>query len=220
MLTTATFAVLALLGTPPNFGMSDEEILGSGRDGWVEFYCDKVGSNSTMALCDAQTAYGKAFKRVNDRKLTHATKAKRDAVKTLRDATSAYALATYQSGYIAGGGGTMWQPMIAGVLADSEDVVASYLNPQLMSLEHETASDAEKAMTHFEMVIKHLKSDMDSEKPDGSAYRDAMRNVAEMKKQKAFLVSFASKQNRAHSDYILNFVLDTANQVASLISME
>lgn len=107
-------------------GKTPEQVVQMGRAKWFTYFTGKVG-DSTAAMSGAERLYGDCLKFVNDKTIVKLPKAKRDQIGRLRQQMDFFHSDLIYLGDMLSGGGTMWNPVYAGILADCEETVAVFI---------------------------------------------------------------------------------------------
>jgi hypothetical protein len=198
----ASLALLVALGQPDT-NYPDSLILKLGRAKWFDHYTSKEGS-STAAMVDAESMFGAALKRKNDRVLASRSSSTRATVKKLRPLLTDYRNSMIDLGYAASGGGTMWNPVWGGTMADAEEVVEFLLARSPKPTPKRVVSDVTKAFTKLDGQLAAVEFGVS----EGMTKRDAMGHLAKVKAGSNRIILVAKTLPRAQSDCLLNYCLD------------
>ncbi len=148
-----------------------------GREKWFGFYTERVG-DSTAGMSGAERYYGECLKIVNDKQIVRLPKARRDAIGRLRAQLNSCHTELINLGDILSGGGTMWNPVYAGTLADCEEAVAVFIG-RAKPFKHSSTPEA---------VISLLDRYLDNNADDIRAWGETeYRSVGKAKAKIAFL---------------------------------
>lgn len=199
MLTTVSLLVLALSGQS-TLGKTDAEILKMGRSAWYDYYVSKEG-DSTADSCNAEQAFGEVLKRRNDR-LLQKTPTKRALIHKVRTDLKAFQSAVYDVGYALSGGGTMWNVVYAGVLADTEETVGHLLGARDPKVKPRKTSEVKQALAALAAKVAREKASIEA-MPSGGGMKAARTGLATATRSLNRLISTAAKRPRTESDAIL-----------------
>jgi hypothetical protein len=199
---TASLAFLIALAQPDS-KYPDQLILKLGREKWFTHYTSKEGE-STAAMCDAEALFGAALKRQNDRKLATTKSTTKANVKKLRPLLTDYRNTMVDLGYATSGGGTMWNPVWAGTMADTEEVVDFLLAKNPKPTAKRVVSDVTKALATLE---KNL-NDAELGISEGMTRKDVMQHFAKVKRGSNQIIGVAKTLPRNQSDRLLNYCLE------------
>lgn len=122
-------------------GKTPDQVVAMGREKWYGYFTSKVG-DSTAAMSGAERLYGDCLKLINDRIIVKMPKAKRDLIGRLRVQLYRFDDEAVRLGEILTGGGTMWNPVYAGLQADCEEAVSVFIGrskPRKIQVEPEEA---------------------------------------------------------------------------------
>jgi len=107
-------------------GLAPAQVEQLGRAKFMDEFSTKHGS-STAAMCDAEVSYGAALRSLNDDWVARRAPKHAGIVTNLRPLTERYYVLTTDLGFAFSGGGTMWNPVYAGIPADVEEVSGQIL---------------------------------------------------------------------------------------------
>ena len=164
-------------------GKTPEQVVQMGRDKWFKFFTGKVG-DSTASMSGAERLYGDSLKYVNDKTIVKLPKAKRDAIGRLRQQLDTFHTELINLGDMLSGGGTMWNPVYAGVLADNEEAIAVFIG-RAKPIKHGSTPEAA-----INLLDRYLDANADDIREWGET---EFRSVAKCKGKIAFLRSALSK---------------------------
>lgn len=108
-------------------GKSAEQIVKMGHEKWYDFYIGREGE-STMSMSFCETYYGWAMRTVNNKTVFSQSMDEQNRITHLRDNMEKFAYSCIEVGRAYSGGGTLWNPVYAGVVGDVEEAVAVYLD--------------------------------------------------------------------------------------------
>lgn len=135
----------ASLAKPPSKadleGKTPDQVVAMGREKWFSYFTGRVG-DSTAAMSGAERLYGDCLKHSNDKVIVKMPKEKRDLIGRLRVQLYRFNDEAVRLGEILTGGGTMWNPVFAGLQADCEEAVRVFIGkskPRKISVEPEEA---------------------------------------------------------------------------------
>lgn len=137
-------------------GKSPSQVVAMGREKWFEFFTSKVG-DSTAAMSGAESLYGACLKIANDKAIVKLPKEKRDQLGKLRYQLNRFNDEAIRLGEILSGGGTMWNPVFAGILADNEEAVAVLIG---RAKPRKAASTPEEAISFLDRYLDKVAPDI------------------------------------------------------------
>lgn len=105
----------------PKLGKSDAQILAMGRQKWFEF-ATKL-DDSTAGMASAERTYGQVLQRRNDNRMRPRPEAERTRFQQFRRWMTDFDSALVGVREAFSGGGTMWIPVYAGVVANVEEAL-------------------------------------------------------------------------------------------------
>lgn len=213
MLTTASLLVLALSGQS-TLGKTDSEIIKMGRSAWYDYYVSKEGE-STADSCNAEQVFGEVLKRRNDRLLQGAP-AKRALITKVRTDLKTFQSAIYDVGYALSGGGTMWNVVYSGVLADTEEAVGHLLGPRDPQVKPRKTSQVRQALAALATRVEREKVSIEA-MPSGGGMRAARTGLAAANRSLDRLISTAAKRPRTESDAILSCCMEAVETVRAYL---
>lgn len=164
-------------------GKTPEQVVQMGREKWFHFFTGKVG-DSTAAMSGAERLYGDSLKFVNDKTIVKLPKAKRDSIGRLRQQMDTFHSELIYLGDMLSGGGTMWNPVYAGILADCEELVAVFIG-RSKPVKHGSTPEAA-----INLLERYLNANADDIREWGET---EYRSVAKCKSKIVFLRSALPK---------------------------
>lgn len=186
---------------------SDAAIIKMGRSKWFEFYTSKAG-DSTAAMCDAESFFGEALLRTNDKELAKQAQATRRFIGSSRTLMADYRNALIELGSVFSGGGTMWNPVYAGTLADVEEVVAAIIEPRKKAKKAWMVSGVTKPLAAWGPKLRGLRDDADVSKSITGGYDRGVKCLAIADAKLAAMTHLLKTQNRRVSDLVLEFCFE------------
>lgn len=191
-----------------NLGKTDAQIIAMGMNGWQDFYTKKVGY-STADSCNANTLFGEAVARRNDKLLADNLDGDFTAkVRKLRKLLNTYTSSAVDVGYVRSGGGTMWNPVYAGTLGEGELTLYAILSDRVKPTSHHVVSDVSKKLDSIEKSLNKMKADKSS--AEWAKPEDAFKALKVMRSNYAGIVAIAKTMSRKDSDHLLSFCLSYA----------
>jgi hypothetical protein len=184
--------------------MTDTKVQSMGRSKFVEWYTTKYGS-STMAMCDAETLYGDVIARHNNNAIRQQTSATRTFFAAVRKPLKDFSMKLWEATMCATGGGTMWQPIIASVHPDVEELLRPISNGLPLHSQSRVISDVTKLYPTFEAMVKQY----EKENPNTEGYYTAAQArmvFGDAKKQFDVVVGLLKTRPRSESDHLLNYM--------------
>lgn len=137
MITTSVALVLSVMAVQRDgysneetFGKSTHDIVKMGRSGWFDYYVEKAGGETTMSMSFGEGIYGWALRVENNKTLAKLPQEQQLSVKRLRDLMYDFRTHCVNLGRMNTGGGTMWNPVYAGIEAEVEELVLMVMNPK------------------------------------------------------------------------------------------
>lgn len=127
----ATIAAAVLMQAPQPMGRPDTHTLGKtckevvlmGRDRWFEHFTAEVGE-TTLDMTTAERTFGLCRRTINDERLRSSrANVSKELVQQLRKELDAAGESGGMVGMSLSGGGTLWNLIFSGVIADTEEVV-------------------------------------------------------------------------------------------------
>lgn len=171
-------ASAAALPQSKTYGKTNAQILAMGRQKWFDFYTSKAGQ-STLDMSNAERLYGAALKERNDTLLRKQTKTRQEAVASIRKSGTAFGYGMVTVGFAYTGGGTIWNPIIAGVSADVEEALYDILARKPLSKEQRKAPTLAALQKEVDQVgarlVKDRKKIAEYDTPSGTYYEDAVK---------------------------------------------
>lgn len=137
-------------------GKTPAQVVAMGRDKWFTYFTGKVG-DSTAAMSGAESLYGACLKISNDKVITRLPKEKREQIGRLRYQLNRFNDEVVRLGEILTGGGTMWNPVYAGILADNEEAVAVLIGK---AKPRKTGSSPEEAISFLDRYLDKVAPDI------------------------------------------------------------
>lgn len=191
-------------------GKTAFQVVAMGRQKWFEFYTGKEGE-STLAMSSAEGLYGEALTRVNEFRMRKLSAARKVEIGKLRERLRGIAADSITLGRVRTGGGTMWNPVSAGITADVEEAVALWIsktgNPEVAS-----SAEVEKLLTRLEMDLQAQEAEIaqdtsglglsfDQVERIFRRFRDRVHSLcsgeaAKTPREEAILLAFAKKMAR------------------------
>ncbi|MBX3119677.1 MAG: hypothetical protein KF784_11470 [Fimbriimonadaceae bacterium] len=160
------------------YGKTNAQILSMGRSKWFDFYTSKAGQ-STLDMSNAERLYGAALKERNDQRLAKESKTRKEAIAAIRKSADAFGYGMISVGIAYSGGGTIWNPVIAGVSADTEEALYDVLFKKPLSKENRKALSFATLQKEVEQIGSRLAKDQkriaEYDTPDGTYYSDAVK---------------------------------------------
>lgn len=185
--------------------LTDAEILKMGRDKFSTYYTDHIGY-STLDMCDAQSKYGEVIKKRNDGMLKTQPASIKTLVVKVRPILTKLESNAIDVSYAISGGGTMWNPVYAGVYADVEEVVYDLM--QNHSPKARKVSEVRTSIQGMKAALAKAKKEMDGiVTPE--MFKDAGKSWDTVLRLSNQTVDIASKQSRQRSDALLDFIVNT-----------
>ncbi|RYG34165.1 hypothetical protein EON81_16280 [bacterium] len=195
----AILAAIALMGqnTKDTYGKTNEQILAMGYNAWSDFYNAKAGV-STIAMSNAAGLYGDALMARNDRLMKRLKPTESARFKRLRTSMLDFKNEAIGMGVSLTGGGTMWNPIAAGMQVDTETALYRVLAGLTSKAPRRVVSDVTK-------VMAQLKGDLGKAKLDMNWPKVAKDSIAGTDKAFDSIVKEAKGLPRRDSDTILEF---------------
>lgn len=171
------------------FGKTNAQILKMGRQQWFGFYTSKAGE-STMGMADAERIYGEALMERNDKLLPKESRIRQSAIKTIRKSARAVGDQVVMIGMAYSGGGTMWTPVLAGVLADVEEGIYGLLKKTKLTASERKAP----SFATLEALLSKMGTDLATNKKELQQYSSPENDLYSqaVKAQKEAKVNFAA----------------------------
>lgn len=201
MLTTLIIPLLLLNQGEP-VKKTDSEILKMGREKWSEYYSENIGY-STASMSNAEALYGKALYRANSAKLPKSPKTVQTLVKKVRPLLTSLRVSSIEVASGFSGGGTMWNPVYAGVQADVEECIANILANK--SSRKRVVSDVTKPLDQMFVDIRKHRDDLDLMSLDQNGFKVTLKSAGQVKSSFQEIVKLAKTTPRSHSDALLGF---------------
>ncbi|MBV6459188.1 MAG: hypothetical protein HONBIEJF_02331 [Fimbriimonadaceae bacterium] len=184
--------------------LPDAKMIRMGRSKWFDYYTSRAGS-STMAMCDAESFYGEAVRRTNDKTLArHPTKMRR-FVGSTRTLLTNYRNSLIELGSIFSGGGTMWNPVYAGTMADVEEVVAKILDPKAKAMTKRDAPTVVKALAAWRPKLEHNREDVDHSREMTGGYDRGLKCLAIADTNLAAISEVTKNQSKRVAELVFEF---------------
>ncbi|MCW5937928.1 MAG: hypothetical protein KIT11_11555 [Fimbriimonadaceae bacterium] len=154
-----------------------EQVVAMGREKWMDVHTEEHGA-STAAMAGAESAYGYAYRVVNDKAIKSQPKAFQALADWIRVRFNDAGIKACDIGYAIGGGGTMWIPISAGVAADTEELLADLMRPKGIK-QRATQASARAAIAKMRKRLAASKTDIQEYFPEGrDVYGSALADAA------------------------------------------
>lgn len=209
MPTLPSFVLAALLGALapqyPNYGLTDAQVLALGRAKYRDFHYSKAGG-STAAAVECEVIYGQALYRRNSTLEAKLPESKRNVIAGLRRDLSAYCSSLIDVSSSFSGGGTIWSPVRAGIVADVEECLYPILSTQRTKpAPARVVSDVTKVLTSIRNAIEKERTELENYRGSGYGYGFAIDAYKGAANAYASISSQAKDLTRTESDRILEF---------------
>lgn len=123
LLALALLPAMVVAQEPDWLGMTPAQVEKMGRIKFMDAFGARHG-NSTAAMCESERSFGAALRVLNDAHEKKHSPKNKAVVARLRPLAEQFFAHAADVGYAISGGGTMWNPVYAGVPADVEEIVA------------------------------------------------------------------------------------------------
>lgn len=194
-------------------GKSESQILSMGREAWFDFYTAQPGGSSTAGMSDAETIFGQALKRRNDRSFASSSADRRSKIGALRKHMSEFYAACTELSAAFAGGGTMWTNVHAGISASVEEKIGILAGFPQKAAPARTASDVTKRLDLIDAVIRKQRAELEIYKGSGYGHAIAVAELAKARKALAGVLAIAKSLPRAQSDAFLDACLQRATVI-------
>jgi hypothetical protein len=191
------------------FGKTHADILKMGRTKWFEFYTGKAGE-STLGMCEAERIYGDCLTERNDKLLNKLPAAKQKQMMKLRELSLSFGCSMINVGMVLSGGGTIWQPVEAGIMADFEEALYTLLTkPQTKATKPTSAEDVTRLLDKYRKEIVSRAKEIDEiNVGDDLTSKAGLKSLAQaeatFKKALALVAGFESKQKALVLRYFIS----------------
>lgn len=201
-------AAITTMASAQNLGKTDAQIIAMGIDKWQDFYTKKQGY-STADMCQANDVYGQAVKRRNNRLLQDQLDGDfKLKIEKLRSLLNTYGSTSIDIAYTRTGGGTMWNPVYAAVLAEGEETIYKILSDTAKPSRHRVVSDVTKQIDLAQQAVDKPAKNPGAE--DWMRPKEAYPALKLLRKTYIEIAAIAKTMSRKDSDHLLNFCLSYA----------
>ncbi len=191
------------------FGKTNSQILAMGREKWFDFYTSKAGQ-STLGMADAERYYGLALAERNNVLLRKQSKNRQTLLSSVRKRSGELGERMVLVGMAYSGGGTMWTPVLAGIKADSEELLYALLKGGKLTQEEKKApafEALEKKLAKMGTDLAAAKKQISSyDTSEGELYKQAVRAQNEAKGILKTLLLDARKLRSSERARVASFV--------------
>lgn len=203
-----------LVGYPPEaqsetFGKTANQIVALGRTKWFEFYTAKAGE-STLSMASAERIFGESLRSLNNSRLRRANSAVQQITKKLRPLLTDLGGKMIQVASALSGGGTIWTPVRAGLLADVEEVIDFLLGNRREKITSVTTAEISNQLDHVVSQLKSNAASIDSMAVDSPKSSEAIKLVQDCRELVRQIAVIAKASSRAESSRILAYCLKFA----------
>ncbi len=185
-------------------GLSSADILRMGRSNWVETYVNHFGKTSSD-LVTAQSTYGEVLFEFNEGQLKNKSAATRAALRGLRRYAIDFQMNLIDLKACFSGGGTMWAPIRAGVVADVEELLQPLVLGRCRPQNRWTAVALVKNFDYINAQIGRNSKAMDRAKDAEISSKAARSLLKSARKSFDRIAEIAGKRSQDESDWILEF---------------
>ncbi len=199
---------IVTLAAAQNLGKTDAQIIAMGPQKWQDLFTSKIGS-STADMCRANEIYGQAVTRRNDRLIQ--SQLDGDFVQQVtkcRELLSTYGSTCIDLAYAITGGGTMWNPVYAGITGDSEMTLYGLLSDQAKRDKARVVSDVDRLTKKLDVIFRDMRRRGSS--ASWVNLDDAEKSLSLLKSTFKKIVVIAAKMSRKDSDHLLSFCVKYA----------
>ena len=188
------------------YGKTWQQIVAMGRTKWYEFFTSRAGE-STLGMSRAEYLFGTSLLQHNDSKIKKTSSALRSQIVALRKPLQRFAESLIDVSSAFTGGGTMWTPVRAAVLANTEEVVSYLLGAKNPKAKPTKTSEITNQLNHVESQLKLSKESIDSMAMHSTNSTQAQALVSSARKEFDAIVRVAKGLSRTDSDRVLSFCL-------------
>lgn len=194
-------------------GKTPDQVVAMGRKKWFGYFTTKVG-DSTAAMSGAERLYGDCLKHSNDKAIVKLPKARRTLIGRLRVQLYRFDDEVVRLGEILTGGGTMWNPVYAGLQADCEEAVRVFIGK---SKPRKTSVEPEEAIGFLDRYLDKVADDIrEWGETEYRSVAKAKAKVALLRKTLSELEDTASKLHPKGREWIRAEAARMATSVQSM----
>lgn len=182
-------------------GKTNGQILTMGHDAWYKFYTGKQG-DSTAAMSSAEGLYADALMARNKNLMARLKPTEKARFIRLQKNLQEFTNNAIGAGTCLTGGGTMWNPIGASMVADSETALYRVLAGQ-------NGKAPSRVVSQAAIQIAALKADLAKAKLDMNWPQVAKESLAGIDAAFKAIVADAKTLSRKDSDVLLDFCITT-----------
>ncbi|MCB0825778.1 MAG: hypothetical protein KDC26_06280 [Armatimonadetes bacterium] len=138
------------------YGKTANEVVSMGYDKWDKFYHNKVGDYTTASMSNSISIFGTALYETNSQALQKLDEKRQATLKTVRNALLLLVSEYNGLASMTSGGGTMWIPLRAGSIYESE----KYFKDQFLAKKYKGQTSDKDMSARLEKTGKLMQEDI------------------------------------------------------------